>query len=309
METSISFARPWILIALFLPLVYGIWETRRQGHPVKLPMDHLESPGRSRFFQTLLVLSQWIPAGLLALAVLALAGPQRLGAPQEKRRMKNIEFCLDVSGSMTAPFGEGSRYDGAMQAIDAFTQYRKGDAFGLTIFGNEVLHWTPLTKDTSAIRLATPFLRPENLPPWYGGTQIGKALRSCREILTRRQEGDRMIILVSDGMSGDLYGGKAQEIAYELSQDNIVVYTIHVADTATPGDMYTLASITGGEVFAAEDPAALESVFARIDSMEEAKLEQSQPESMDYFDPFAWSALALAGLHSICMFGIRYTPW
>ena len=36
---------------------------------------------------------------------------------------------------------------------------------------------------------------------------IGKALLACKEILTSREEGDRMIILVSDGESFDLSGG------------------------------------------------------------------------------------------------------
>ena len=31
-----------------------------------------------------------------------------------------------------------------MKAIDDFLDFRKGDAFGLTFFGNNVLHWVPL---------------------------------------------------------------------------------------------------------------------------------------------------------------------
>src|SRR6185503_14700649 len=101
---------------------------------------------------------------------------------ERERQMTNIQFCLDVSSSMTSPFGSGSRYDAAMDAISEFINQRKGDAFGLTIFGNEVLHWVPITKDVSAIKLATPFLRPEKMPYYFGGTQIGKALEECQKL-------------------------------------------------------------------------------------------------------------------------------
>ena len=49
-----------------------------------------------------------------------------------------------------------------------------------------------------------------------GGTAIGKALQGCKKELARRDEGDKMIVLITDGFSGDLYGGNDQEIAREL---------------------------------------------------------------------------------------------
>ncbi len=210
---------------------------------------------------------------------------------------------------MMSPFGKETCYDGAMEAIREFTTYRKGDAFGLTIFGNEVLHWVPVTKDMSAIRLATPFLRPEKLPYWYGGTQIGKALRSCRKMLTKQKEGDRMIILVSDGMSADLFGSEAYNVAYELKEDSIVMYMIHVAPSPPQRDMYTISAITGGEVFHAGDPKALESVFRHIDTMQKTKLILSTPVSVDWFRPIAIAGLILVGMQIITLFGLRYTPW
>ena len=162
-------------------------------------------------------LFQSIPALLLAIAILFLAGPRELSIPKQKRSLSNIEFCLDVSGSMTAQFGDGSRYDGAMTAINEFIDYREGDAFGLSIFSNRILQWVPLTNDTSAFKCATPFLRPENLPPQMGGgTEIGKALLHCLDVLIERETGDRMVILVSDGYSADLSGGNEEKIANQF---------------------------------------------------------------------------------------------
>jgi hypothetical protein len=84
-------------------------------------------------------------------SILILAGPQRLAKPEDERVLTNIEVVLDVSGSMMAPFGDGTRADKAFEAIVGFTSFRKGDAFGLTIFGTEVVHWVPLTKDLTAL--------------------------------------------------------------------------------------------------------------------------------------------------------------
>ena len=75
-----------------------------------------------------------VPALILAVVIVILAGPQQLSEPRLKRALTNIEFCVDVSGSMNARFGDGTRYDASMSAIDDFLDYRDGDAFGLTFF-------------------------------------------------------------------------------------------------------------------------------------------------------------------------------
>jgi len=65
-----------------------------------------------------------------------------------------------------------------------------------------------------------------------GGTASGKALEACREVLTSRQEGDRMIILVTDGMSFDmLNGGGIPDLAFASSgSDSLGVFCHYVAD-------------------------------------------------------------------------------
>ncbi len=223
--------------------------------------------------------------------------------------MSNIEFVLDVSGSMESSFGEGSRYDAAMAAIEDFTGRRKGDAFGLTIFGNEVLRWTPLTQDLSAIRSATPFLRPADLPEHFSGTEIGKALRFSRGTLTERGEGDRLIILLSDGQSADLEGPKPRQIGAELAGDRIVLHAIHVGDGPAPRDLYDLCAPGGGHVFGADNPQALKAVFGYIDQMQPVKLQPIAPRQVDWFGPFAIAGLIALGFYQVTLLGWRYTPW
>jgi Ca-activated chloride channel family protein len=303
-----SFARPWLLLLLVIPVGLMLWEWRRRGHPLVLPFDH----GRQRrggFLKRLVDGANLLPHALLATAILILARPQRTALPKDERNLTNILFCLDVSGSMISRFGDGKRSDKAIEAIKEFTSYRPGDAFGLTIFGNEVLHWVPVTKDLSALRQSTPFLRPERMPQYLWGTQIGKALREVRKVLTAEPEGDRMVILVSDGQSFDLYGGQAEEIGHQLNADGIVVYYIHVAEGQPQEETFTVASLTGGQAFAAGDPVALKEVFKRIDQMQTAKMKPAAPQAVDDYRLFALAGLALGGLHLLSLFGLRYTPW
>jgi Ca-activated chloride channel family protein len=308
--SKVSFASP------ALPILMAAWELTRRGVRVRLPFDeysHAElHPRRRRVLAGFVLAGNLLPAIVLAAAVLLVAGPRKAVDGGRDKGLTNINICLDISGSMLSPFGAGegrTRYDAAMDAVSDFTSHRKGDAFGLTLFGSEVLHWVPLTKDTDAIRRATPFVRPNLMPRQFGGTLIGYALTRCRALLSRSEQGDRMIILVTDGYSGDIVGMRGEELAQELREDRIVVYSICVTDGAAPEALYTISGITGGEVFSAGDPAALDAVFKRIDSMQSAKLRPPGQAYEDFFAPVAWTGLAAGVLHVLALLGLRFTPW
>lgn len=303
------FSRPLLLLLLVIPAVVLVWQWRNKGRAVPLPFDH--HPHRRRPFLGLVLDSAAsLPALLLACVILMLAGPRRFEQPENEREMTNIQFCLDVSGSMSTPFGPATRYDAAMAAMNEFLTYRKGDSFGLLAFGQSNLQWVPLTTDVSAFQCAPPFLRPENLPRWFlGGTYIGKALKDSEKILLAAEEGDRMIVLFSDGQSFDLRGGADVSIAQSLKANNITVYGIHVAEGAPPDEIAVIASLTGGQVFSAGDPAALKAVFRRIDEMQQAPIKRLAPDPVDFFQPYAIAGLSIAGLWLLTLFGLRYTPW
>ena len=303
-----TFAHPWLLLLLAGPVLLGWWEWRRAGHRLVLPFDHGHAaPGR--ILGRLVKSVNLATPGLLAVAILLLAGPRRPAQSADKRVLTNIQICLDVSSSMLMPFGDGKRADKAVEAILEYTSRRKGDAFGLTVFGSNVLHWVPLTKDLGALRSAAPFLQSDKMPTYMRGTRIAHALRAVRPILAARPEGDRMVILISDGESSDLRSGVAQQLGAELRADNIVVFYIHVAEGAPQDETFTVANLTGGEAFPAGDPATLREVFRRIDAMKPSKLKPSTPEPADFFWPFAAAGLGLLGVQMVGLLGLRYTPW
>ncbi|MCW1923038.1 VWA domain-containing protein [Luteolibacter arcticus] len=303
-----TFAHPWLLILLVLPVGLAVYLWKRGGRRVPLPFDH-QPLRRERLLGFLLKTADLLPVLLLMLAIAILAGPRRFEQPRSEREMTNILFCLDVSGSMMANFGSGTRYDAAMGAVNDFITYRKGDAFGLTVFGSAVLNWVPLTNDVSAFKCAPPFLRPDVLPGWFGGTNIGMALRSAEKTMLAGDSGDRMIVLFTDGMSADLMNGQDIAIAQSLKRNNIKVYDVHVAEGSPPDEVGVIASMTGGEVFAAGDPASLKAVFAKIDEMEKAPLKRVTPDPVDFFQPFALAGLGIGGLYLLTLFGLRHTPW
>lgn len=308
MEALDLFRSPRTLLWLVVPAALLLWTWSRRGRALVLPYDHARrAPGR--WTRCALNLAGSLPALALSLTVVLLAGPQSWGAPRSKRVLTNIQFCVDVSGSMTAKFGDGDRYDASMEAINRFLDYRDGDAFGLTFFGNAVLHWVPLTTDVSAFRCAPPFMKPGQIPSWFQGTEIGKALLACRKVLLEREEGDRMIILITDGYSADLGGGRDEEIARELAADGIAVYTVHIADGDVPDPVLRIAVGTGGEAFKPEDTDGLERVFERIDSMQKARMEKTRAEASDDFLPWSLAGLVALALALLASFGLRPTPW
>lgn len=306
-----TFAYPALLALLAVPVLLLVWVwANRWVLPQRrlvLPVDAAKAGGGWWLWATV-TLAESIPPLLLAVGVLILAGPQRNGPPKEKRSLTNIQFCVDVSGSMMAPYGEATRYDAAMKAIDAFVDFRKGDAFGLTFFGVEFVHWVPLTSDASAIKCSPPFMRPEIAPPGFGGTMIPKAVRGCKKVLIEREEGDRMILLITDGYDEDVVT-EQESLSKELQAANVTMFCVVVAEGDPQAEMVTICRATGGDAFQTADPDTLKAVFGKIDTMKQAKMLPTMVETIDYFEPFALAGLGLVAVGAICLLGLRYTPW
>ncbi|MCA9058328.1 MAG: hypothetical protein KDA85_07505, partial [Planctomycetaceae bacterium] len=110
----LRFDRPLWLAGLIVPIALLFWTWFRSDRHVALPFDHTDRRHGLRWWSTISLVESLLPA-LLAAAILLLAVPTIEGNPIRQRRLSNIEFCVDCSGSMTAQFGDGSRYDASMQ--------------------------------------------------------------------------------------------------------------------------------------------------------------------------------------------------
>lgn len=314
---AMIFTWPQLIPLLALAIVLGFWQWFARGQQVVMPLDHAGQRRGWLLDRTIRVLSL-MPAGLLAVALLLWAKPLIEGPPFYPSQVTNIQIALDTSGSMNEPFGNRTRADGnqytrfdaAMEAIDQFTHRRQGDAFGLSIFTAKVIHWVPLTTDLSAIRLATPFVRPGAFPlEWWDGTKVGNAIVSCADLLEQRNEGDRMLIVLTDGETRDLEGELGVQVGQMLKSKKIVLYAISVRAQPASGDLQAVCQMTEGKMFDSDDAPGLEAVFRKIDQLQKAKLVSAQSQWLEHDGPFALIGLVLLGLQQLASLGLRYTPW
>ena len=158
--------------------------------------------------------------------------------------------------------------------------------------------------------LATPFVRPGLFPlRWWDGTMVGNALMECAKLLEERHEGDRMVIMITDGESPDLEGSLATQVGQALKAKKILVYGISVRNEPAAEDLRTVCQITGGQLFESGDSAALRNVFRKIDQPQRAKLVSTQSQWLEFNQPFALVGLALLFIMLLAAFGLRFTPW
>ena len=320
------FQHPQLLGLLALPVILAFWEWTRRGQTIAMPFDHGQQ-GRGRILQFLVLCANCLPAALLAMAITFLAHPMTYTPPEVERKLNNVQFVLDTSGSMAEDHGSQAngrhrRFDSAMDAIEQFTHYRQGDAFGLTIFSRSFIHWLPLTLDTQSIPLSKRFIEPNNPkldPPsmgrhglpdeLWGNTFIGKALHGAADLLAQRPTGDRMIILMTDGESSDIKPPLDAAIIEHLRAGGITVFSILLTDDPIQPPLTGISHATGGEVFNAVTQDALQAVFKRIDEMKKVVVLEKRPHVIDFYDPFFIPALSLLGVSVLALFGLRFTPW
>ncbi len=329
-------AHPKILWLLIVPLTLAFFEWVRRGRPVVIPMDYQT---RKRGYVLLFGLQtlNMLPATLLAAAIILLARPMINTPPKTERLVTNVQFVLDISPSMSDPFGpqpedgpKRRRFDAAMDAIDKFTTYREGDAFGLTVYAKYFLHWVPLTPNTSAIRYAREFIQPwdygiewsKTLTPeekWqpafngnvFGGTATLTAMEGAVEMLTETTEGDRTIILITDGF-GEKDPGRVAALLDTSREERITCFGVFINDGGTPPSIERLCTDSGGAFFQVKDihgGEGLDKVFRHIDEMNKVKIEITSPGAADHRGPIVLPALILLALHLLALFGLRFTPW
>jgi Ca-activated chloride channel family protein len=321
-----TFLHPQWLALLAVPVILAFWEWVRRGQPIALPFDHGKQR-RGLILRFFVLCANCLPSVLLAIGIIFLAHPITFMPPEVERQLNNVQIVLDTSGSMAENHGsqdEGrhTRFDSAMDAILQFTNYRQGDAFGLTIFSRHFIHWLPLTLDTQSSALARPFIVPNNPkldPPemgrhglpdeLWGITYIGKALTGATDLLAQRPTGDRMIILITDGESSDIKPPLDTPIIARLQDQGITVFGILMTNEPVEPALVGIVRSTGGEVFNAATPEALKMVFDRIDQMKKVVVLEKKPQVADHYAPFFPAAIAALALGVLALFGLRFTPW
>ena len=288
----------------------------------------------------------WLPAALLACAVVALAvalaGP-RTGDSVSELQHEGIAIAMvvDRSGSMQArDFVRGdastSRLDVVKRIFRDFVlggggagEGRPDDLVGLVTFARYADGLSPLTLDHGNLvaildQLETPIEREED------GTAVGEGLALAVERLRRQETASKVVILLTDGVNnmGDIEPLQAAELA---AQHGIKVYTVGAGYTgfapfpvrAADGrtflqrqrveiDEVTLQQIaqrSGGRYFHATDEDGLREVIEEIDRLERSEVSEVRYLEYEYhFAPFVMIALGALGL-SVMLGGSWLRRW
>ena len=281
---------PWVLAALPLPLLVRFLfpaAAPAGGRAMRLPflqgLAGLEAgvADKGRRLWSLLAWLAWV------LLLLAAARPQWLGEPVSLPVSgRDLMLAVDVSGSMDSEdYLIGGRPVNRLDLVKAvagrFIERRQGDRLGLILFGSRAYLQTPLTYDRSTVNT----MLNESVIGLAGReTAIGDAIALAVKRLREQPEGNRVLILLTDGTNtaGALTPLDAAGLA---AQAGVRVYTIGIGGgtvgVRTPfgmlrrraGDLNTesleaIAEKTDARYFQATDTAQLEAVYEELDRLE-----------------------------------------
>jgi Ca-activated chloride channel family protein len=289
----IELARPWLLALVPLAAALTWLRLRRDGDPSALRHSRAElmplgAPGlRARLARGLPVL-----AGLgLALLLVAAAGP-RVAHHSEEIEGEGIDIVLslDISGSMRSlDFQPRDRLAAAKDVIRGFIDGRPHDRIGLVVFAARAFTQCPLTLDHPVLK---GFLDEIEVGLIDDGTAIGLGLATAVARLRHSDSPSKTVILLTDGVNNvptlepETAAGLAESLEVRvytvaIGREGLVPYPVNdpvfgqrTRQMEVKLDLDLLARIaelTGGRMFQATDPQALEDIFRTIDELETAR--------------------------------------
>jgi len=317
----ITFAWPWLLLLLPLPLVV-YWLPKKDNNQTSAALimpQLIESPSidvisESNKKASLIILSVcWL------LTVLALSQPQWLGdaidIPTEGREMM---IAVDLSGSMqiedmSLRGSTVNRLDMLKVVLGDFIERRVGDRLGLILFADDAYMQTPMTFDRKTVKQ----MLDESVLGLVGRkTAIGDAIALAVKRFDAKQKSNKVLLLLTDGQN--TAGKISPEQALELAvAKDITIYSIGIGaevmlqeslfgtrrvNPSSELDERTLTKLakqTGGKYFRAKDSQGMSQIYQLLDQLEPVEQEQQQMRPLTAL--FYWP-LALALLISMLYF-------
>ena len=306
-----EFARPWMLA--LLPLVVAAAWWRGRGDPaagrVRHPWLALLSGGSPGWRVRAVRVLPWLSGLAVALLVVAAAGPRQAHHSEEiEGEGTDIVLALDISGSMLSlDFQPLDRLESAKAVIREFIAGRPHDQIGLVVFAARAFTQCPLTLDHPVL---TGFLDEIHVGLVDDGTAIGLGLATAVARLQKSTSPSRTIILLTDGVNNvptlepetaarlaQTFGIRVYAVA--IGREGLVPFPVEdpifgrrtrqIESKIDLDLLRRIADTTGGAMFQATDPEALQNIFRRIDEME--KVRYRTTVSTWYRERMAWFAL------------------
>jgi Ca-activated chloride channel family protein len=271
---------------LLLLLVPGLWLSIRAKYRWGIPNPKPASKF-ARWSASLL------PPMILTVLVLAAAGPEWRLAVRGAAPVVDFAVVLDASSSMKAlDDGKESRWDAARRLLKSFIARRPDDRFAIVLFSAHPVTLSPLTADHGRLLRVLDQL---DIDGRDDGTAIGSALMTGVRRLADSPARSRVILLLTDGAQnrGRVSG---LEAAAEAKSQGIRVHTVAIGKASgeslyplegggrawlkvdtDPVTLKKISTLTGGESFAADDPAGLARSLQSIGTLEKTVLPVDPP--------------------------------
>lgn len=199
-----SWANPWMLLALVLPAA-AAWLVRRarlNSKPLWPAMSRVfvGSNGGVEVARPRKADPAYLIIAAVALGIVALARPQ-WGEQSEQSFSQSVEvmIALDLSRSMWTQDmpNQAARLAAAKATIAQILDGLRGENVGLVVFAGTSFVQVPMSPDYQIIREFLPALDPNYMP--VGGTDYDRMLASALEGFSQADDRDRYLIVLSDG--------------------------------------------------------------------------------------------------------------
>ena len=337
------FAQPeWLALLVFLPFIAHWMGRAGRRAAIRFPATILvQSLGqttrrsRGRWMWVLRLFT-------LTCLIVALARPQTgRGTQSIQASGIDITLAVDLSTSMWAHDFEiqgqaTDRLTAVKRVVRAFVEARPNDRIGIVAFAGAPYLVSPLTLNHDWLLQSLDRLR---IGIIEDGTAIGNALSSCINRLRAQPAKSRLVILLTDGSNnkGTIPPVAAAEAAAALKikiytiaagREGIVPYPVFQSNNEPARDAWgqivfqrgqsqvdtevlqSIAKISGGSFFRAEDMKQLQTVYAEIDRLEktDTTLHLSTLYDEAYFWPLGLGLACLALELALLLTRLRPIP-
>jgi Ca-activated chloride channel family protein len=280
----LEFASPAALVALPLPLLawWLLPAQRVRVRAIRIPFfdSIVTAAGKEASSGAIVLRRRRLQVGVAILVwlllVAGLAKPEWVGEPIVRTEAaRDIMLAIDLSASMDKhdfPDADGenvARFAAVQRVVDRFVAERADDRIGIIVFGSKAYLQLPFTRDLQTAQALVQLMDVGMAGPKTAlGDSIGLSIRAFETSETD----DRLLILLTDGndTASEMTPVNAADIA---KLNGISIYTIGIGDEQASGEdrvdfdtLATIAARTGGSFYRADDEAALDDIYRRIDA-------------------------------------------
>ena len=150
------------------------------------------------------------------IAILALANPVWERQPQPLMQTNTARvIVLDLSRSMLAQDLKPTRIERARFKVEDILADDEEGLTGLVVFAGDAFTVTPLTRDSETIRAQLRALEPAIMPSQGSRADLG--LLQALDLLQQAGVVQGQIILIADGVEGDLATEAAEQVAQQAA--------------------------------------------------------------------------------------------